>query len=431
MKNKTSTNCTFRVYDFEATKYKVLNWAKQFNTFCFLDNHQYQIAPHSVECLLAAGEKRMISTIAGSALKELEQFIMERKSWLFGHLSYDLKNEIEALCSGRIDQVDFPDLFFFEPEVIIRLSADEISIEADDAAAIFDQVEKTVNTPLPASDNIVEIKNRISNEQYVDYVQKLQKHIARGDCYEVNFCQEFFAEKAIIDPLFVYKKLSGASPNPFSALYRVHDKWLICASPERFLKRNGSTVISQPIKGTSRRVTDDMNEDELNKQTLYNSTKDRSENVMVVDLVRNDLAKVCREGTVHVDELFGIYSFPQVHQMISTVSGELKPQASFEEIIRATFPMGSMTGAPKKRVMELIEQYEQTRRGIFSGAVGYITPNGDFDFNVVIRSIMYNDSSKYLSFQAGSGITFYSQAEQEWEECLLKAEAIKKVLENN
>jgi len=380
---------------------------------------------------LAASEKRMISTIAGSALKELEQFIMERKSWLFGHLSYDLKNEIEALCSGRIDQVGFPDLFFFEPEVIIRLSGDEMNIEADDAAAIFDQVEKTVNTPLPPSDSIVEIKNRISKEQYVDYVQKLQKHIARGDCYEVNFCQEFFAEKAIIDPLFVYKKLSGASPNPFSALYRVHDKWLICASPERFLKRNGSTVISQPIKGTSRRVTDDMNEDELNKQTLYNSTKDRSENVMVVDLVRNDLAKVCREGTVHVDELFGIYSFPQVHQMISTVSGELKPQASFEEIIRATFPMGSMTGAPKKRVMELIEQYEQTRRGIFSGAVGYITPNGDFDFNVVIRSIMYNDSSKYLSFQAGSGITFYSQAEQEWEECLLKAEAIKKVLENN
>ena len=408
-----------------------MNWAKQFNTFCFLDNHQYQIAPHSVECLLAAGEKRMISTIAGSALKELEQFIMERKSWLFGHLSYDLKNEIEALCSGRIDKVGFPDLFFFEPEVIIRLSGGEMNIEADDATAIFDQVEKTVNTPLPASDNIVEIKKRISKEQYVDYVQKLQKHIARGDCYEVNFCQEFFAEKVIIDPLFVYKKLSGASPNPFSALYRVHDKWLICASPERFLKRNGSTVISQPIKGTSRRVTDDMNEDELNKQTLYNSTKDRSENVMVVDLVRNDLAKVCREGTVHVDELFGIYSFPQVHQMISTVSGELKPQASFEEIIRATFPMGSMTGAPKKRVMELIEQYEQTRRGIFSGAVGYITPNGDFDFNVVIRSIMYNDSSKYLSFQAGSGITFYSQAEQEWEECLLKAEAIKKVLENN
>lgn len=429
MKNKTSTNCTFRVSDFEATKDKVLNWAKQFSTFCFLDNHQYQIEPHSVECLLAAGQKRMISSIAGSALHELEQFLDERKSWLFGHLSYDLKNEIENISSRHVDQVGFPDLFFFEPEILIRLSADEVCIEADDALAVFEEIENYVNNSLPVTGSF-QVKNRISKSQYVDYVRQLQKHIARGDCYEVNYCQEFFAEGAIIDPLHVYKRLSETSPNPFSALYRVHDKWLICASPERFLKRNSSSVISQPIKGTSRRAIDNVFTDELNKQTLYNSKKDRSENVMVVDLVRNDLAKVCREGTVKVDELFGIYSFPQVHQMISTVSGELKPYIRFEEIIRAAFPMGSMTGAPKRRVMELIEQYEQTKRGIFSGAVGYITPDGDFDFNVVIRSIMYNETSKYLSFQAGSGITFYSEAEQEWEECLLKAEAIKRVLEN-
>jgi len=429
LKNKTSTNCTFRVSDFEATKDKVLNWAKQFSTFCFLDNHQYQIEPHSVECLLAAGQKRMISSIAGSALHELEQFLDERKSWLFGHLSYDLKNEIENISSRHVDQVGFPDLFFFEPEILIRLSADEVCIEADDALAVFEEIENYVNNSLPVTGSF-QVKNRISKSQYVDYVRQLQKHIARGDCYEVNYCQEFFAEGAIIDPLHVYKRLSETSPNPFSALYRVHDKWLICASPERFLKRNSSSVISQPIKGTSRRAIDNVFTDELNKQTLYNSKKDRSENVMVVDLVRNDLAKVCREGTVKVDELFGIYSFPQVHQMISTVSGELKPYIRFEEIIRAAFPMGSMTGAPKRRVMELIEQYEQTKRGIFSGAVGYITPDGDFDFNVVIRSIMYNETSKYLSFQAGSGITFYSEAEQEWEECLLKAEAIKRVLEN-
>ena len=150
---------------------------------------------------------------------------------------------------------------------------------------------------------------------------------------------------------------------------------------------------------------------------------------MVVDLVRNDLAKVCEEGTVKVDELFGIYSFPQVHQMISTVSGKLKKDISFKEIIRSTFPMGSMTGAPKKRVMELIEQYEKTKRGLFSGAVGYINPEGDFDFNVVIRSILYNASKKYLSFPAGSGITFYSDPEQEWEECEMKAEAMKNALE--
>ncbi len=187
--------------------------------------------------------------------------------------------------------------------------------------------------------------------------------------------------------------------------------------------------MSQPIKGTSQRVIGDKSKDELSKEGLMHSAKDRSENVMVVDLVRNDLSRVCKEGTVKVDELYGVYSFPQVHQMISTVSGELKDDISFSEILKATFPMGSMTGAPKKRVMELIEQYEQTKRGIFSGAVGYISPDGDFDFNVVIRSIMFNAATNFLSFQAGSGITWYSDPEKEWEECLMKAAAIKKVLE--
>jgi para-aminobenzoate synthetase component I len=232
----------------------------------------------------------------------------------------------------------------------------------------------------------------------------------------------------MIDPVAVYKKLSKVSPSPFSALYKLHDKWLICASPERFLKKQGNNILSQPIKGTAKRITGNGQEDERNRQQLLHSAKDRSENVMVVDLVRNDLARVCKEGTVKVDELYGIYSFPQVHQMISTVSGELKENISFTEIINATFPMGSMTGAPKKRVMELIEQYEKTKRGIFSGAVGYISPKDDFDFNVVIRSIMYNATSKYLSFQTGSGIIFYSDPEKEWEECMLKAEAIRKVL---
>ena len=233
--------------------------------------------------------------------------------------------------------------------------------------------------------------------------------------------------------LILYWFIKGSaisSPNPFSALYKLEDKWLICASPERFLKKEGNKILSQPIKGTSSRFLKDDSKDKKSKEELYASEKDRSENVMVVDLVRNDLARVCNEGTVKVDELFGIYSFPQVHQMISTVSGELKDKISFSEIIKSTFPMGSMTGAPKRRVMELIDQYERSGRGIFSGAVGYITPENaygqaGFDFNVVIRSIMYNASEKYLSFMAGSGITFYSDAEKEYEECLLKAEAMR------
>ncbi|MBK5269686.1 MAG: anthranilate synthase component I family protein, partial [Bacteroidia bacterium] len=273
------------------------------------------------------------------------------------------------------------------------------------------------------------MQNRISKEKYISVVRQLKQHILRGDCYEINYCQEFFAEHSVIDPVAVYKKLSAVSPNPFSALYKMNDQWLICASPERFLKKRGNEILSQPIKGTSKRNVTDADDDKGNKDELLHSAKDRSENVMIVDLVRNDLAKVCEEGTVKVDELFGIYSFPQLHQMISTVSGELKENVAFSDIIRATFPMGSMTGAPKKRVMEMIEKYETTKRGIFSGAVGYISPDGDFDFNVVIRSIMYNAASGYLSYQAGSAITFNSDPEKEWEECILKAEAMKKVLQ--
>jgi para-aminobenzoate synthetase component 1 len=307
-------------------------------------------------------------------------------------------------------------------------------IEAADPEKIFAEINAD-NLPAPPSINKVKIQSLVSKKEYIKIINKLKQHILRGDCYEINFCQEFFAENAEMDPVDVYKKLSHFSPNPFSALYRLNNQWLICASPERFIKKQGNKIISQPIKGTSKRDKGDNEKDMLSRDDLRNSAKDRSENVMVVDLVRNDLSKVCKDGTVEVDELYGIYSFPQVHQMISTISGVLKANISFTDIIKATFPMGSMTGAPKKRVMELIEQHEKIKRGIFSGAVGYISPDGGlpavqagFDFNVVIRSIMYNADSKYLSFKAGSGITFYSDPEQEWEECLMKAEAMKNVL---
>ena len=405
----------------------MLNWVNQFGIFCFLDNHSYQIEPHSEECLLAVGVKRDLSCNAGNALEQLQQFINDKPSWLFGHLGYDLKNEIEDLSSNHPDGIEFSDLYFFEPEIIIRLSENEIIIEAEDPSKIFESISDTKIQEFVLSGKI-EIKSRVDKEEYCSIINKLKQHILRGDCYELNFCQEFYAEDAKINPLEVYKKLSALSPNPFSALYKLNDKWLICASPERYIKKQGNHILSQPIKGTSKRNLQNKADDEKQKEELYKSKKDRSENVMVVDLVRNDLAKVCKDGTVQVDELYGIYSFPQVHQMISTVSGTLKEDISFCEIIKATFPMGSMTGAPKKRVMELIERYEKTKRGIFSGAVGYINPNGDFDFNVVIRSIMYNAATNYLSFSAGSGITFYSDAEKEWEECEMKAGAMKEVV---
>ena len=427
MNKPTLTNCSFQISTFGQVKEKVLNWAKQFDTFCFLDNHQYQAGTHSIECLLAAGVQRSIRADAGTALDQLELFKNEKNSWLFGHLGYDLKFETEKLVSTNPDLLQFPDLFFFEPETLIRFDENQIHILAEAPGQIFSEIQNTEVPALIPAPVKTDIRSRFSREEYMSVLSDLKQHILRGDCYEINFCQEFYAEDCLIDPLDVYKKLSTVSPNPFSALYRMNDQWLICASPERYLKKEGKHIMSQPIKGTSKR---NHASEEESKKKLFESEKDRSENVMVVDLVRNDLSRVCEQGSVKVDELFGVYAFPQVYQMISTVSGELKPGVSFSDIVKASFPMGSMTGAPKKKVMELIEKYENRKRGIFSGALGYITPNGDFDFNVVIRSIMYDAGSRYLSYQVGSGITFYSDLGKEWEECMLKAAAIKEVLGN-
>jgi para-aminobenzoate synthetase component I len=407
----------------------MLNWANRFNIFCLLDNQQYNFTAPAFECLLAVGCKKSVTAQSGTAFEQLKEFSIKNNGWLFGHLGYDLKNETEKLQSDNFDGVGFADMHFFVPEIVIELSEKLVHIYcAGNAQKIFDTIELEQESVAENKQTTLTIKNRIEKTDYIATVQKLQQHILSGDCYEINFCQEFFAEDAIINPLDVYHKLITLSPNPFAALYKLDDTFCICASPERYLKKEGRKIFSQPIKGTSKRDLANAATDLQNKNYLSANEKEKSENVMVVDLVRNDLSRVCKQGTVKVEELFGVYSFPQVHQMISTISGQLKDNVHWVDVIKATFPMGSMTGAPKKRVMELIEQYEKTKRGLFSGAIGYINPDGDFDFNVAIRSIFYNASRKYLSFNAGSGITFYSDAEKEYEECLLKAEAMGKVL---
>ncbi|WP_462242619.1 anthranilate synthase component I family protein [Ferruginibacter sp.] len=419
----------FPLNNFTEFRIQMLNWANQFNIFCLLDNQHYNFSAPAFECLLAVGCKKSITVQSGHAFETLKEFYKNNKGWLFGHFGYDLKNETEKLYSGNFDGIGFDDMNFFVPETVIKLTEKQVTIFYDgDAQQIFNAIQLSASGIAVNKQFVVEISNRIAKADYISTIQKLQQHILRGDCYEINFCQEFFAANAVIDPLYVYHKLVQLSPNPFAALYKLNDKFCICASPERYLKKEGTKIFSQPIKGTSKRDLLNAETDLQNKNYLTQNEKEKSENVMVVDLVRNDLSKVCKEGSVKVDELFAVYSFPQVHQMISTISGEVKDNIDWIDIIKATFPMGSMTGAPKKRVMELIEEYEQTRRGLFSGAIGYIDPEGDFDFNVVIRSIFYNASSQYLSFQAGGGITFYSDAVKEYEECLLKASAMMKVL---
>lgn len=254
-------------------------------------------------------------------------------------------------------------------------------------------------------------------------------HIHRGDIYEANFCQEFYAEDLQINPVQTFLKLNSISRPPFSTYLRLKDKYLLSASPERFLRKDGQRLISQPIKGTARR-SHDPEQDRKLKRELQQNEKERSENIMIVDLVRNDLSHTAKPGSVQVTELCQVYSFMQVHQMISTVEAEIREGTSFAQVIKHAFPMGSMTGAPKISAMKIIEELEETKRGLYSGSVGYVTPDRDFDFNVVIRSILYNATKKYASYSVGSAITAKSIPHNEYEECLLKAKAMKEVLEN-
>ena len=406
----------------------MLNWVNRFSIFCFLDNQGYGHTDPAFECLVAAGSKRHVLLSGKGSFDALSEFAKrERGEWLFGHLGYDLG--AEGVNGPVLDGIGFSDLHFFVPEIILRLTNKEVQIYCDgDPGAVFLEI-LCFPASLPETDVArAEVKNRISREDYIRIIGQIKQHILQGDCYELNFCQEFYAEGVFTEPLGLFHRLVSVSPNPFSAFYRAGDKYCICASPERYLRKIGKQIISQPIKGTSKRdLADPVNDGKL-KQNLLESSKEKSENVMVVDLVRNDLSRVCVPGTVVVDELFGLYSFPQVHQLISTVSGELAEGLDWVDAVRASFPMGSMTGAPKKRVMELIASYEQTRRGLFSGAIGYISPSGDLDLNVVIRTLLYNTANHYLSFQTGSGITFNSDAVLEYDECQLKANAIKSIL---
>jgi para-aminobenzoate synthetase component I len=414
-------------------KEKALNWATQnAEIVCYLDNNGYTEGrvPTAFDCLLAIGsEAEIFSTTADNSFEQLQKFHDEKKNWLFGFLTYDLKNEVEKLASKNHDGLGFPDMHFFEPQILMRISEKSVEFlkntEGSSNSDILQHIDKQKLIKKSSLDFTV--KSRFTKEDYLTTVERIKQHIHRGDIFEMNFCQEFFVENATLNPPALFHELNKLAQTPFSAFYKLREHYIMCASPERFLKKSGQKLISQPIKGTSKRG-DTEGSDLALKNALREDPKNRSENVMIVDLVRNDLGKISETGTVAVTELFGIYSFPTVHQMISTVESLLKPELPFAEALRQTFPMGSMTGAPKVRAMQLIEQYERTRRGVYSGAVGYVTPDGDFDFNVVIRSILYNAEKKYTSFQVGGAIISDSDAEKEYAECEIKASNVRRVL---
>ncbi|HEU4719042.1 MAG TPA: anthranilate synthase component I family protein [Bacteroidia bacterium] len=381
-------------------------------------------------CVLAANEapERKFDICAGFSLSAERAetgfpSFPRTHQFLFGHLSYDLKNHVEKLHSAYTDRIGFPGYGFFAPAYFFRASGDDIVSPGEDFFKAYSAKQNSPREKFPRE----KIRHRTTKEKYISDVTKLKEHIRRGDIYEINYCIEFFAENVAIDPPSLFLRLNEISRAPFSALYRWKNAWLVCASPERFLEKTGDRILSQPIKGTRPRGKNEK-EDAGLAEELLNDPKERSENVMIVDLVRNDLSKIAARGSVKVDELFGIYSFPNVHQMISTVSANVAEGKSTEDILRATFPMGSMTGAPKIRAMQLAEESENMRRGLYSGSVGYFTPEGDFDLNVVIRSIQWNAATGYLSFMTGSAITANCDPEKEYEECLLKAQTLLRAL---
>ena len=412
-----------------AFKQDLLGWAQQFREVVFLDSNDFPQTYRSFDCILAVDALTSIKTDYVNAFEDLKQYRQSTADWIFGYLSYDLKNDTEALSSNNFDGLDFPDLFFFQPKKLFLLKGNALEILylrlCDDE--IDEDLEEIINYRLPNvnSSQPIEIRQRIPKHKYLEKTAEMLAHIQRGDIYEANFCMEFFAENTTIDPLGTYLKLNEISTPPFAVFFKNHRQYAISASPERYLRREGDKVISQPIKGTARR-SDDALEDQEIKDALQINEKERSENIMIVDLVRNDLSRTAGKGSVSVEELCGVYTFRQVHHLISTIASHSERPA--EEILQTTFPMGSMTGAPKISAMQIIEKLEETKRGLYSGAIGYFTPDGDFDFNVVIRSILHNQETGYLSFSVGSAITALSDPEKEYDECLLKARAMRTVL---
>ena len=424
------TVITKDISQFPDFKNQLLHWANQYREGVFLDSNQYHQKYSSYDAVMAVDAFTSIKTDYENAFQDLYQYQSQTKDWLFGYLSYDLKNDTEDLQSNNFDGLDFPDLFFFQPKKLFLIKENQVEIQYlrmcdDEIETDFEEIISTTSiTHHPSSINI---KQRIPKENYLSKVSKMLEHIHRGDIYEANFCMEFYAENAQIEPLEIYQKLNAISEPPFAVYFKNNFQYLLSASPERYLRKEGTKIISQPIKGTARRSFD-LEQDEQLKSDLAQNEKERSENIMIVDLVRNDLSHTATKGSVQVEELCQIYTFKQVHQMISTIVSEVENTTSPIEILRTTFPMGSMTGAPKISAMQIIEELEETKRGLYSGAVGYFTPNGDFDFNVVIRSILYNSENQYLSFSVGSAITSQAIPEMEYEECLLKAKAMFEVL---
>ena len=425
MINRTKTS--FNVAHLPNIKEQMFAWSSNMQPVAWYDSNDYPHQTNNYDAILAVGMQATEDLV-------LSQTSLRNKlgtDWLFGFFSYEYNGGWETVSATNPAYLKVPELCFFAPQKLWLLQKDTLTALYacdDNPADDFAMMQLSTLQKLEYTKSI-NLRPRISKEAYIKYGLNLKQHILRGDIYEVNYCMEWFAEQVSVSPKHLFTSLNSIAKTPFAAYLSMDNLHLMCASPERFLARNGSRIVSQPIKGTTARHEDAVL-DVAAAQQLKNDTKERAENIMITDLVRNDLSRIAQKGTVRVAEQCTVYPFAQVHQMISTVVADCVSNVSSLDIINACFPMGSMTGAPKQRAMELIDTYEVGQRGLYSGAVGYFVPNGDFDFNVVIRSLVYDSQTKYLSAHVGSALTAAADLEKEYAECQLKVEAIKGVLSN-
>lgn len=359
--------------------------------------------------------------------RQLQQHYEAYGDWLFGYFGYELKNfGVVPLHSKNANPQQWPPVRFFTPEIVVEGVGESATVHfysGKTPVAQLKALEVLLNqSPDQYRGSEISFRALVSQREYLSAVNQLKKEIQKGNIYEINYCIPFETRVDNLDLGGLYQSLNHLTEAPFSAYYVDESHAAICGSPERYLKKEGDKLIAQPIKGTCRRA--EGQEDEMLKEALRSDIKERAENIMITDLVRNDLSRIAAPESVRVEELCGVYPFKTVYQMISTITAELSKDKSLFDAIRFTFPMGSMTGAPKIKAMQLIDKYEIRQRGLYSGALGYFRPNGDFDFNVVIRSLLYHRKTGILSFQVGSAVTALSVPEKEYEECLLKADAM-------
>jgi len=408
----------------------LLKWSTQFQYVAIFHPQQVEQYPFGTfpKCI-AVGNKKI--NLQAPHFQSLKTYIKENPNQkLFGYLGYDLKNELEKLTSKNPSAINWVPMKFFIPECVISFEGNHLVIQSEESERFQNEIKNGLLKSIVESNSKASVSNLkiwTSKAEYIETVENLRTHIEEGDIYEINYCINFSATVKNLTPIQIFQELCKNSPAPFASYLKMDKQHIISASPERFIKLKENKIISQPIKGTASRGKTDL-EDQENKKQLSESEKERAENMMIVDLVRNDLAKSAESGSVKVEEIFGIYSFQQVHQMISTISANKKSEIHPVDVIKNAFPMGSMTGAPKIRAMKLIEEYENSKRNVFSGSIGYFNGENEFDFNVLIRSIYYDEKTQAINYQVGSAITYDSDAEAEYEECLLKAKAIEKTL---